>query len=201
MDNKNFNKAPHFLLSKTEREHKLHIVYMELRNILGMYKYTDCYNYLPDEEDVADYLKIKLTKIHIMVNVLFEKTEWEEKLHRIVSEVQYFVSRYERPGVVLRWKQLNPNLLFYDSAFQFKEEVSHEAYLKCQRGLTGYRLSLYSDDELIEQRRMYFEHAKNSALMINTTFSEDKLFEEELLKTLDMVFEHDFCTSEIDNKE
>jgi hypothetical protein len=130
-----------------------------------------------------------------------EKTEWEEKLHRIVSEVQYFVSRYERPGAVLRWKQLNPNLFFYDSAFQFKEEISHEAYLKCQRGLTGYRLSLYPDDELIEQRRMYFEHAKNSALMTNTTFSEDKLFEEELLKTLDMVFEHDFCTSEIDNKE
>ena len=63
MDNKNFNKAPHFLLRKTEQEHKLQIVYMELRNFLGMYEYTDCYNYLPDEEDVADYLKIKLTKI------------------------------------------------------------------------------------------------------------------------------------------
>ena len=48
MDNKNFNKAPHFLLSKTEQEHKLQIVYMELRNILGMYECTDCYNYLPD---------------------------------------------------------------------------------------------------------------------------------------------------------
>lgn len=201
MNNKIFVKMPRFLKNETELENKLHIVYMELRNILAMYERTDSYNYMPDEEDVANYLKIKLTKIHIMVNVLFEKTEWEEKLHTIVEEVEHFAKQYERPGVVLRWKRLNSNLLFFDSAFDFKEEISNEEYLKCQRGLTSYRLSLYPDDELIEQRKVYFEHAKNNALLTNTTFSEDKLFEEELLRTLDMVFEHDFGAPEIGNEE
>ena len=193
MDNKIFNEMPSvFLLYESVREKKLYIIYMELRNILAMYESTDCYNNLSDEEDVADYLKLKLAKIHIMVNVLFEKTEWEEKIHKIVSEVQCLVTSNERPGVALRWKQLNTNLLFFDCAFDIKDEISTEEYLKMQRGLTEYSLNLYPDDELIKQRKIYFEQAKNKALMSNTTFCEEKIFEQELLRTLDIVFEHDF---------
>ena len=191
MEHKFFTKTPHFWSKEAELEYKLHIVYMELRNILSMYENTDSYNHIPDEEDAAMYLKMKFKKIHIMVDLLFEKTEWKDKMQNIVSEVEYFVKQYEVPGVVLRWKQLNPNLLFFDCAFQIQEELPEE-YLKCQRGLTGYKLGLYPDEELIQQRKLYFEHARCDAAMSKTTFSEDKLFEMELLKTLDIVFENDF---------
>ena len=201
MNNKIFTKIPQWNSKEAEQEYKLYVVYMELRNILAMYESTDCYNDITCIEDDIDYFELKFEGIHIMVDVLFGETEWEQKLHRIVSEVEYFVKKYERPGVVLRWKQLNPNLIYFDSAFDLKEDISKEEYLKIQRGLTSLSLNLYPDDELIEQREIYFSNEKNSALMKGEEYSEEKLFEEELLRTLDMVFEYDFWMSEDEVKE
>ena len=195
MNNKIFTKIPQFWTKEADLEFKLHIVYVELRKILAMYESTNCYNDIYEEDEV-NYLELKLEKIHVMVNVLFENTEWEEKLHNIIGEVEYFVTQCEMPGVVLRWKQINPKLIFFDCAFELKETLSEEEYLKYQRGLTACSLSLYPDDELIEQRKIYFENEKNNVLMENATYSVEKLFEKELLRTLDMVFEQDFCSLE-----
>ena len=136
----------------------------------------------------------KVEKNESVSVVDFSKITLNQLLNR--SEVEYFVKQFEMPGVVLRWKQINLNLVFFDCAFELKETLSEEEYLKYQRGLTACRLSLYPDDELVEQRKVYFENAKNNALMENATYSVEKLFEEELLRTLDMVFEQDFCSLE-----
>ena len=36
----------------------------------------------------------------------------KEKLTRIVNETEQFVRSCERPGVVKRWKKMNPDIIF-----------------------------------------------------------------------------------------
>ena len=92
-------------------------VFSELYKILGLYEDTECYNFLPDDKtkDIWKYMEKKILMAHGMVDsLLLGEKEVADKLHRIIEETEYFVKRYERPGTVLRWKQINHKLLYFD---------------------------------------------------------------------------------------
>ena len=54
------------------------------------------------------------------------------------------------------------------------------------------KLACYPDDTLVEARKRYFAEAKKKIEDGNLQYSEDRVFQNELLRTLTLVFEKDF---------
>lgn len=181
-------------MKRRELNLKLEVIYEELLEIISLYELTDCYNKMPEGMNGENerYLKTELIRIHQMADLLFVDKEINKKVWNIIDEVRYFTEQYERPGVVTRWKQINQNLIFYDCAFEMKQELPEKEYLQIQRGLSPVKLATYPDAELVKERELYFLFAKSKAHKKGKLFSEEKAFEEELIKTLFLVFNHDF---------
>ena len=54
------------------------------------------------------------------------------------------------------------------------------------------KLACYPDESLIEARKRYFEEEKKKIEDGNLRYGEERVFQNELLRTLKRVFEHDF---------
>lgn len=180
-------------------EHEIRVmlrkIYGRLWELLALYEKTECFNRVPkgaDEDDIWDYMGNRLLKIRKAVNQSFlgEKL-LREKLLRIVDETEVFVRSYEQPGVVVRWKKINPCIVFFDCAFDIKEECPGE-YLKLMAGLNKYELALYPYEALAEKRKKYFAKRREKIEKENLRYSDERIFMDELLRTLTLVFEEDF---------
>lgn len=115
----------------------------------------------------------------------------QAKLIRITDETEEFVRAYEKPGVVTRWKRINPRILFFECAFDLMETCP-DMYRQISWGLTDLKLACYPDESLIKARKRYFEDEKKKIEDRNLRYSEDRIFQNELLRTLKRVFEFDF---------
>lgn len=171
-------------------------VYRKLQNLLSIYAETECYKKLPNgeqsNEDIVDFINRKIKEIRRQMNILFlENIEIRKKLERVISETVYFINQYERPGVVVRWKQMNPKLLYFECAFDLMETCPKQ-YQEMRRGLANVHLACYPDKELITERNAYFCQIKKEYKMSGTEYSEDEVFQSELLHTLALVFAEDF---------
>jgi hypothetical protein len=175
-------------MSREEINVAIKTVFNELYKIIisNFYEETECYNVVPGKKS-ADIWKIKekkLIAIHGLVeSLLLGEKEVPAKLHAIIDETEYFVKGYEIPGTVTRWKRINPKLLYFDAAF----------YVMDEPGLSAGKLSLYPDEKLIAERKKYFEeiHRKNEENDLR--YSQERIFLNELLNTLKLVFENDFA--------
>lgn len=166
-----------------------------LWEVLALYEKTDCYNKVPEGEkeiDIWDYMGSKLLDIRKTIDTLFlGEEELREKLNFIVDETEQFVRTYERPGVVKRWRRINPQILFFDCAFDLMETCP-DKYKEISWGLTELKLACYPDETLIEARNRYFVESKKKIEDGNLKYTEDRVFQNELLRTLTLVFENDF---------
>lgn len=170
-------------------------VYGMLWEIIRLYEKTECYNKVPEgdkEMDIWQFMEEKLAEVRKEVSTLFLGNEkLYAKLNRVVDETEYFVRSYESPGVVKRWKQMNPRLIFFDCAFDLMEE-SPETFQEISWGLADVRLSCYLDETLVKARNSYFANIKKKNEDGNLRYSEERIFQDELLRTLTLVFTHDF---------
>ena len=170
-------------------------VYGMLWDILALYEKTDCYNRVPKGEpevDIWDYMGDKILEARRTINMIFLGEEvLREKLIQVVDETEQFVRRYEKPGVVKRWKQINPQMLFFECAFVLME-TSPDVYKKISWGLSDLKLACYPDETLVKARRRYFAAAKKKIEEGNLQYTENRIFQNELLRTLTLVFENDF---------
>lgn len=170
-------------------------VYGMLREVLALYEKTECFNTVPageKEQDIQKYMGNKLLEIRKEINRLFPDEEnISAQLMEIVDETEQFVRSYEIPGVVERWKQINPDIVFFDCAFDLWETCP-EMFQKMRQGLTDMKLSCYPDEALVAARNRYFEEIKKKIEDENLEYSEERAFQNELLKTLTLVFNHDF---------
>lgn len=183
-------------MKKTEIRYSIKSVYEDLWDVLALYEPTECYNIVPESEKMQDawnYMGEKLLKIRKKVNTLFlGEEQLAGKMQQIVDETEHFVRSYERPGTKTRWKKINTNLLFFDAAFTIMEDAP-DTYKAICRGLTDIRFSCYPDEELIKARELYFKRVKEKNEKDNFRYSEERIFQNELHRTLTMVFEHDFA--------
>ena len=180
---------------KKEIRKTIRKVYGSLWDILALYEKTDGYNTVPqgsEEKDIWEDMGSRLLQVRRQVHVLFlGQGELRTRLLNIVDETEFFVRKYERPGVVKRWLQINPKLLYFDSSFQLMEE-DPECYKQISRGLSRVELPCYPDSELIANRKKYFEEIHKKCEAGNFRYSDDRIFQDELLHTLTLVFENDF---------
>ncbi len=188
-------------MKKSEIRKVIKKVYQELRALLSLLEETEYFNKVPKGEKAAEnsngddavrYVERKIAEIRKSVEPLFpEEEEIVRKLDQIIDETEHFTKQYEIPGVVTRWKQINPQLLYFDCAFEIMEECP-ENYTNMCRGLTNIHLSCYPDSELIAARKAYFERIRENDRLHNREYSEDRAFQEELLHTLELLFEDAF---------
>ena len=171
-------------------------VYGMLWDVLALYEKTECFNKMPEGEkqqvDIWDYLTEKLLEIRKTIDMLFlGDKDMQAKLIRITDETEELVRAYEKPGVVTRWKRINPRILFFECAFDLMETCP-DMYRQISWGLTDLKLACYPDESLIKARKRYFEDEKKKIEDRNLRYSEDRIFQNELLRTLKRVFEFDF---------
>lgn len=170
-------------------------VYGMLWEVLALYEKTECFNTVPageKEQDILEYMGNKLLKTKKEINRLFSGEEKiSAQLVKIVDETDRFVNTCEIPGVVERWRQINPDIVFFDCAFDIRENCP-EMFREMSQGLTYLKLSCYPDETLVAARNEYFEKAKKKIEDENPEYSEERAFQDELLRTLTLVFEHDF---------
>lgn len=171
-------------------------VYGMLWDVLALYEKTECFNKMPEGEkqqvDIWDYLTDKLLEIRKTIDMLFlGDKDMQAKLIRITDETEEFVRSYKKPGVVTRWKRINPRILFFECTFDLMETCP-DMYRQISWGFTDLKLACYPDESLIKARKRYFEDEKKKIEDRNLRYSEDRIFQNELLRTLKRVFEFDF---------
>lgn len=167
-------------------------VYGMLWDVIALYEKTGCYNKVPEGEgDIWEFMGEKLMQVRKEINTLFlGNGEIQEKLTLLTDETEQFVRSYEVPGVVKRWKRINPRILFFDCAFDLKDECPDQFREICW-GFTDFQLSCYPDENLAAARKRYFAETKKKIEERNLRYSKERVFQDELLRTLTLVFEHD----------
>ncbi len=170
----------------------------ELLALLSLYEETDGLQGAFQGGDAWDYALNELDRIrgqmHQMLRDPAEETPlWQVLLcasdvYRILDETEFFIRQCEVPGVVTRWKRINPRLIYFDCAFTLMESCP-DTYRDIQRGLTGLSLSCYPDPELVAERNAYFKEAEKDFDRQGRDFSEEFLFQEELKRTVRLLFE------------
>lgn len=177
-----------------EKKKVIRKIYKMLWDVIALYEETKAYNSIPacsTEDDCWDYMNKKLLNIRKELSSFFlDDEQLVHTLEQIIDETEIFVKSYEVPGVVKRWKKINENLLFFDCAFDLMND-SPEYYKKICRGLTDVKLSCYLDQELIVDQKKYFEDWNKKCEKGNLQYSQERIFQNELHRTLYLVFKND----------
>lgn len=174
---------------------EIQCIYGHLRGLLAEYTETDCYHEVPEGESDPDglaYAMRRLAEIRDEAAPLARCPEAAERMERIMDETAFFLRQYEQPGVVTRWRKLNPPIGFFDCAFDLLEEEPglFERIRTDQDGVL--QLKCYPAPEDLPRRQDYFAAARQRFAREGRTYSEDAAFQDELCRTLNLVFRADF---------
>lgn len=170
-------------------------VYGHLQELLAEYTETGCYNEVPEgaaDPDGLAYTMRRLAEIRDGAASLARCPEVMARLERILSETEFFLRQYEQPGVVARWRELNPPIEFFDCAFDLLEEEP-ELFEQIRTGQCGpIGLACYPNPEELPQRQDYFAAVQQQFAREGRAYSDDAAFQDELCRTLEVVFRADF---------
>ena len=172
-----------------------HILYEELAGLFSQYEATDCFNEVPagaPEADVLAYWENQLRNIQRSAAALFfGEPDMREKAEQSLGETAFFLKRYEMPGVVRRWKALDPNLTYFDCAFDLITECPEE-FNKMRMGLCLTHLNCYPNAKDLRRRKAYFAAVRRRFAREGRKYSKEAAFQEELCQALELVFQSDF---------
>lgn len=170
-------------------------IHDRLQGLLGEYTATNCFNDVPEgasDPDGLAYALRRLGEIRAEAAPLARCPEVTERLERILDETEFFLRQYEQPGVVTRWRKLNPHIEFFDCAFDILEDEP-ELFEQIRTGQTSpIDLACYPAPEELEERARYFAAVEQRFVQEGRAYSDDAAFQDELCQTLDLVFSWDF---------
>ena len=182
-------------VQKVNKEVEIKEVFELLWDILSLYEESDCCNYLPgtkDNEGAWEYFDGLILNVRKKANSSFlgeRDSEEYRKLNTIIDEIEKFVKCFSIPGVVERWRAINPRINYYDCTFEVIDACGPKAFVEAaNRGMLAY----IPTKEDVTDRKRYFEALERKNDADNLRYSETRMFQNELLETLTKVFEHDF---------
>ena len=177
-------------------------IYRMLYEILYEIDESCNYNFVPGKEtesiDAFAYYEKRIDAVRNLANTKFlDKRQIRQKLIQIIDETEVFVKSYSIPGVVTRWKELNKRIKYFDAVYDICAENYKLYKAVCNREVTIDNLILLKFDFLpterdFEERAKYFANIVQKVDDDNLQYSYEKVFRNELLVTLEKVFEHDF---------
>lgn len=182
-------------MKKKEIRDGIKTVYQMLWDLLSLYEETNDFYEISlggQKLDAEHYVqeKISLIKRSIYTNFLGEK-EIKNSLLQIIEETEYCVRSCEIPGVEERWMALNPRLKYFDAVFDIMEE-SPEQYEQMCKENSPIKPAFYPDQKMVEERKRYFHEIKAKNSGKDQQCSTEKIYQEELLRTLSILFEKTF---------
>ncbi len=177
-------------------------IYRMLYEILYEMDESYNYNFVPDKEtkniDAFGYYEKRIDAVRKLVNTrLLDTRKIRQKLIQIIDETEVFVKSYSIPGVVPRWKKLNKKITYFDPVYDICVENYKLYKAVCNREVSIDNLIMFRFDFLpmekdFEERAEYFASVAQKVDDGNLQYSYEKVFRNELLLTLEKVFEHDF---------
>lgn len=183
-------------------------IYGMLNHILWQCERSEHYNYTPwskgedrelfeRKEDGWEFFESELSEVEEAAQYAFVwDTDTLDKLERIIGEVRRFVKSFETPGVAKRWLEINPKLNYFDPVYDVIEE-DPDTYLKVENGQFGngettIHFGCHPTVKDLLERKAYFDAIKKENEEQNNQFSEERIFQNEVVRTLGMVMAHDF---------
>lgn len=172
-------------------------VYRGLLEILSTYEISVGYNVVPftDNEEMAwTYFDRKLCEVRADAStVCLGNENVLKRLTRIIDETEYFVKKFEIPGVKKRWCEINPAILNYHCAFDILES-DLELYKSIKEGnFQNVSLDYFPTEMDVVNRNKYFKELQEKNEENNLQYNKKRWFQNELLNTLQKVFENDFA--------
>ena len=177
-------------------------IYRMLYEILYEIDESCNYNFVPGKEtesiDAFAYYEKRIDAVRNLANTKFlDKRQIRQQLIQIIDETEVFVKSYSIPGVVTRWKELNKRIKYFDAVYDICAENYKLYKAVCNREVAIDNLILLKFDFLpterdFEERAKYFANIVQKVDDDNLQYSYEKVFRNELLVTLEKVFEHDF---------
>ena len=174
---------------------EIQYIYGRLRGLLAEYAETDCYHKALEgasDPDGLAYALRRLGEIREDAAPLAHCPAAAERMKRILDETEVFLRRYEQPGVVMRWRERNPLIEFFDCAFDLlEEEPELFEQIRTDRD-SVLQLKCCPASEDLPRRRDYFAVARQRFAREGRPYSGDAAFQDELCRTLNLVFRADF---------
>lgn len=197
------NAEPAVRADETEKyTPRIKEIFRMLYEVLSLVEDSEYYNYKPGTEDLNgawEYFDRMMTEIRKETSALFlgeRDSEVYQKLSKIIDETDTYIKSFSVPGVVPRWREINREINYYDVVFDAIEEYSFEEVQKWQSLKNSLTFPYFPTEEDIVQRKRYFEEKDEKNNKNNLHYSRDRYFQDELLVTLEKVFEHDFWKKE-----
>jgi hypothetical protein len=162
-------------------------IYHQLVDLFRLYDRSACYTRTPKgmEGDIMDYIDDRLLDIRADANAfLLGDVNLRGRMERIIDESEIFLKSHEVPGIVPRWRQLYPRINFFDCRFDLPEGLVPDA--QKQDYAWKHR------DEVNNAKEEFFRESEEKNNRYNLGYSDDRIFQDALIRTLTTVFEHDF---------
>lgn len=180
-------------MNKKEIRHEIKIVYGMLRKLVALYEETGGFDIIFEggrEVNALQYMEAQFREIDTYTHAAFlGQQKIRSDLLKIIGETKYLVRQCEEPGVVERWLELNPRLHYFDDACDIRE-LSPELYEKICSTSSNPSFSFYPDEKFMAERKAYFDEIRKDNEENN--ISSEKMYQDELLRTLDVLFEETF---------
>ncbi|NMA85574.1 MAG: hypothetical protein GX962_17130 [Epulopiscium sp.] len=171
-------------------------IYEMFYELISIYDVSERFNHLPnktkDEENIIIYYRKLVDDVEKEINIkyLFLPDEIKDILLKILKETRIFMSSYSVPGVVDSWMEINPKIKYFDPVFDIIESAP-DVYNRIKIGQSFVKFRFIPTEDDIEQRKLYFEKINEENELFR--YSEARMFQNELLKTLTAVFKSRLC--------
>lgn len=162
------------------------------RDVLISIEASQHFNYIPKTKiDGFDFYNEWIEKIERAIHKFTLRNEdLKEKLLLILKEIEIFIRTYETPGVVKRWRDINPMIHYFDVAYTFMNEEP-ELYERIKNGDQKIKFSIYPSEKDLVERNAYFKKIEDYNNKNNLRYSDLRIFSNELDNTLNKVINHD----------
>lgn len=170
----------------------LKAVYGMMQKILSEYELSCAYNYKPGTQiDIGfEYYDEKIEGIRGEIFLRFmRKADYRIRLCKILRELEEFVKSYSVPGVNPRWAEISPEIKYFDCVFRFMENIPG-IFEKIED--SGLHFSFIPTQKEVDDRNSYFEKIRKENREKNLKYSEERIFQNQLVETFEQVFIHDF---------
>lgn len=163
-------------------------IYNQLNQVLYLLEISCYFNYIPrTKEDGEAYFSKLMLDIRKDVDRFFgDKPIVRKRLYELIDEVDYIVNSCEVPGVPDSWLEINPNIKYFDCVYDIIEE-NPEMYNQIKFGDFNNlkrRFRFFPSVREIIARQEYFIGKRRKY----PTRTDDRLYQDELVETLNMRF-------------
>ncbi len=178
----------------TVKKERIKWFYAKMLDFICMLESSEHYNYIPEtHEDGWKYFESYLLEIRKRIKIEFlGEDEIQKKLENITDELEMFFKSFSIPGVSQRWRDINPNINYFDTVYDFINENA-DMYNKIIKGeMLGCSFAVIPTPKDIMNRNKYFLQINEKNKKNNFQYTQDRIFQDECVRTLELVYKNDF---------